>query len=66
MTYKQAAVYTGWSVRYLTNLVNADEIPVWGRPRSRRFRKEWLDLFVTNRDLAMRKFRAERDAHHGC
>jgi excisionase family DNA binding protein len=63
LTYVQAAAYTGWSVRYLRNLVSADSIPVFGPPRSRRFRRDLLDLFLTNRDLAMRRFLAERKAH---
>jgi len=65
LTYEQAAAYTGWSVRYLRNLVSADQIPVYGPLRSRRFRLDMVDLFLTNRDAAMRKFRAERDSHHG-
>lgn len=65
MTYKQAAQYTGWSVRYLRNLVSAGQIPVYGRPRSRRFRRDMLDLYVTDPDAAMRKFRLERSRTHG-
>lgn len=65
LTYAQAAAYTGWSVRYLRNLVSAARIPVYGRPRSRRFRRDMLDLYVTNPDAAMRKFRLERSKTHG-
>ena len=65
LTYRQAAEYTGWSVRYLRNLVSADQIPVYGISRSRRFRRDMLDYFLTNRDAAMRKFRLERNTHHG-
>jgi hypothetical protein len=65
LDYVEASVFTGWSVRYLRNLVSADAIPVYGPPRSRRFRRDMLDLFLTNRDLAMRKFRAERDEQNG-
>jgi excisionase family DNA binding protein len=65
LTYTQAAAYTGYSIRYLRNLVSADAIPVYGSPRSRRFRRDVLDQFLTNRDAAMRKFRLERQAHHG-
>lgn len=63
LTYEQAAAHTGWSVRYLRNLVSADQIPVFGPPRSRRFRLDLLDLFLTDREAAMRKFRLERDTH---
>ena len=63
LTYEQAAEYTGWSVRYLRNLVSAGRIPVYGPPRSRRFRRDMIDLFLTDRDIALRKFRAERNAH---
>ena len=65
LTYERAAAYTGWSIRYLRNLVSADAIPVFGESRSRRFRRDMLDLYLTNRDAAMRKFRLERSLHHG-
>lgn len=65
LTYEQAADYTGWSVRHLRNLVSAGRIPVYGRPRVRRFRRDMLDLFLTNPDMAMRKFLLERDGMHG-
>lgn len=60
LTYAQAASYTGWSVGHLRNLVSAGQIPVYGRPRVRRFRRDMLDLYVTDPDAAMRKFRLER------
>ena len=63
LTYRQASIYTGWSVEYLRNLVSAGQIPVFGKLRVRRFRRDMLDLFLTNPDAAMRKFRLERDAH---
>jgi len=63
LTYRQASIYTGWSVEYLRNLVSAGQIPVYGKLRVRRFRRDMLDLFLTNPDAAMRKFRLERDAH---
>ena len=61
LTYNQAASYTGWSVGRLRNLVSAGQIPVYGRPRVRRFRRDMLDLYLTDPDMAMRKFRAERN-----
>ena len=60
LTYAQAASYTGWSVGHLRNLVSAGQIPVYGRLRVRRFRRDMLDLYVTDPDAAMRKFRLER------
>jgi len=60
LTYAQAASYTGWSVGHLRNLVSAGQIPVYGRSRVRRFRRDMLDLYVTDPDAAMRKFRLER------
>ena len=63
LTYQQASIYTGWSVEYLRNLVSAGQIPVYGKLRVRRFRRDMLDLFLTNPDAAMRKFRLERNAH---
>ena len=60
LTYAQAAFYTGWSVGHLRNLVSAGQIPVYGRSRVRRFRRDMLDLYVTDPDAAMRKFRLER------
>ena len=65
LTYTQAASYTGWSVRYQRNLVSAGRIPVYGRLRVRRFRRDMLDLFLTNPDAAMRKFRSERNEPYG-
>ena len=65
LTYAQAAHYTGWSIRYLRNLVSGGRIPVYGRPRVRRFRRDMLDLFLTNPDAAMRKFRSERNEPYG-
>lgn len=63
LTYRQAAAYTGWSVESLRNLVSRGAIPVYGQPRMRRFRRDMLDLFVTDRDAAMRKFHLERNKH---
>ena len=63
LTYREAAAYCGWSVTYVRNLVSAGQIPVYGRPRVRRFRRDMLDLFLTDPDAAMRKFRAERNSH---
>jgi len=63
LTYKQAAEYTGWTVRTLRNLVCSGQIPVYGRPRSRRFRVDMLDLYLTDPDVAMRKFLLERNTH---
>ena len=63
LTYSQAAKYTGWTVAYLRNLVSAGQIPVYGKQRVRRFRRDMLDLFLTNPDVAMRKFRQERNSH---
>jgi len=63
LTYPEAAAYCGWSVSYLRNLVCAGRIPVYGRLRVRRFRRDMLDLFLTDPDAAMRQFRAERNAH---
>lgn len=65
LTYRDASRYTGWSVGYLRNLVSAGAIPVYGPRRQRRFRRDMLDLFLTNPDAAMRKFRLERSKTHG-
>lgn len=65
LTYEQAAAYTGWSVEYLRNLVSAGQIPVYGPLRSRRFRVDMLDEFLTDRDAALRKFQLERNNRHG-
>ena len=62
-TYKQAAKYTGWSVEYLRNLVSAGRVPVYGKLRVRRFRRDMLDFFLTNPDAAMRKFLLERNEY---
>jgi excisionase family DNA binding protein len=65
LTYAEAAAYTGWTVAYLRNLVSAGQIPVYGKPRVRRFRRDVLDEFLTDPDAAMRRFRAERNQHGG-
>jgi excisionase family DNA binding protein len=65
LTYPEAARYCGWSVAYLRNLVSAGQIPVYGRPRMRRFRRDMLDQFLTNPDAAMRRFQSERNRHGG-
>ncbi len=65
LTYAEAAVHCRWSVAYLRNLVSAGRIPVYGKPRVRRFRRDMLDLFLTDPDAAMRRFRAERNRHGG-
>ncbi len=65
LTYPEAAEYCGWSIAHLRNLVSAGQVPVYGRPRVRRFRRDMLDMFLTNPDAAMRKFRAERNSHGG-
>ena len=56
LTYSQAAQYTGLSVGRLRNLVSAQQIPVYGPTRSRRFKAAMLDLWLTDRGAAMRKF----------
>ncbi|MFC1611160.1 excisionase family DNA-binding protein [Myxococcota bacterium] len=61
LTYKEAAEYTKWTIGYLRNLVSEGQIPVYGPPKSRRFRNDMLDLFLTDRDLAMRRFKLEKD-----
>lgn len=63
LTYAEAARYCGWTVPYLRNLVSAGQIPVYGRPRVRRFRQDMLDLFLSDPDAAMRRFRSERNQH---
>ena len=61
LTYAEASAYTGWSIAYLRNLVSAGLIPVYGKPRVRRFRRDMLDCFLADPDVAMRKFRWERE-----
>jgi hypothetical protein len=56
---------TGWTVAHLRNRVSAGQIPVYGKPRVRRFRRDMLDKFLTDPDAAMRLFRAERNTHGG-
>ena len=65
LTYKQAARYAGWSVGHLRNLVSAGQVPVYGIRRRRRFRRDMLDLFLTDPDMAMRRFSAEGNSSHG-
>ena len=65
LTYQEAADYLRLSVTYLRNLVSARKIPVYGTHRRRRFRRDMLDLYLTNQDMAMRKFRLERNKPDG-
>ena len=65
MTYCEAAAYCRFSVGHLRNLVSAGQIPVYGKPRTRRFRRDMLDLYLTDPDAALRKFRSERNTHGG-
>lgn len=60
LTYESAAEYTSLAVSTLHSLVSARQIPVYGSRRMRRFRKDMLDMWLTNRDLAMRKWAEER------
>ena len=63
LNYRQAAEYCGWTVGHLRNMVSAGQIPVYGKKRSRHFRRDMLDEFLTDPDAAMRRFRAERNRH---
>jgi excisionase family DNA binding protein len=60
LTYAEAATYCRWSVEHLRNLVSAGKIPVYGKARMRRFRRDMLDSFLHDPDVAMRRFRAVR------
>ncbi|MCC6806971.1 MAG: helix-turn-helix domain-containing protein [Deltaproteobacteria bacterium] len=63
LNYEQASAYTGWSVGRLRNMVSAGQIPVYGKKGVRRFRADMLDAFLSDPDVAMRKFRLERNTH---
>lgn len=63
LNYQQAAAYCGWSVGHLRNLVSAGQVPVFGKTRVRRFHREWLDAYLRDPDLTLRRFRAERNRH---
>jgi excisionase family DNA binding protein len=64
LTYQEAADYLRLSVAYLRNLVSAGQIPVYGTPRRRRFRRDMLDAYIADRDAAMRKFLLEQRRTH--
>jgi hypothetical protein len=59
LDYEKAAAYTLLTVRSLHTLVSSRQIPVYGSPRCRRFRKDMLDLWLINRPRAMRKWEEE-------
>jgi hypothetical protein len=63
LTYAEAARRCRWTVAHLRNLVSAGRVPVYGKPRMRRFRRDMLDMYLTDPDAAMRRFRAERNRH---
>jgi hypothetical protein len=65
LSYAEAAIYTGYSVGHLRNLVSADAIPVYGKPGSRKFRRDMLDYWLTDRDAAMRVPLRPELAHRG-
>ena len=65
LTYEQAARYAGWSVGHLRNLVSAGQIPVYGIRRRRRFLRDMLDTYLTDPDMAKRRFSAEGNSSHG-
>jgi hypothetical protein len=65
LDYAEAAVFCGLSIGRLRNLVCMEDIPVYGSLRSRWFEPKMLQWWMTNRDAAMRAFRAGREAHHG-
>jgi len=62
LTYKEAAAHTSHSVGHFRNLVSVGQIPVYGPPRRRRFRRDMLDLWVKDPEAAMRTFHLEREA----
>ena len=59
LTYKSASDYLSLAESTLKTLVSSEQIPVYGSRRMRRFRIDMLDLWVTDRDLAIRKWREE-------
>ena len=64
LNYEEAAAYTRKAVSTLQHLVSANQIPVYGSRRARVFRRDMLDLWLTNADLAMRKWKEERSSGH--
>jgi hypothetical protein len=65
LSYAETAVYTGYSVGHLRNLVSTGSIPVYGKPGSPKFRHDMVDLWMTDRDAAMRLYWQERKALRG-
>lgn len=63
LNYAEAAQYTRKAVNTLQHLVSARQIPFYGSKRARVFRKDMLDLWLANPDLAMRKW--EQEVGHG-
>lgn len=59
LTYRTAAAYLSLAESTLKGMVSSGEIPVYGSRRMRRFRADMLDLWLTDRDLAMRRWREE-------
>lgn len=60
LTYEQACEYLHVAKSTLFALVHDRKIPVYGSPRMRRFRRDMLDLWLVNRDLALRRWAEER------
>lgn len=59
LNYAEAAAYVRLSEGTLKNLVSARQVPVYGRRNRRVFRRDMLDLWLANADLAMRKWNEE-------
>lgn len=59
LSYVEAAAYVRLAHGTLKNLVSAQQIPVYGRRNRRVFRRDMLDLWLANPDLAIRKWKEE-------
>lgn len=59
LTYAEAARYLSKSVSTLQHLVSAKKVPFYGQRRSRRFRRDMLDLWLVDSSLALRKWKVE-------
>lgn len=63
LNYDEAAAYTRKAVGTLHKLVSARQIPVYGSRRARVFRRDMLDLWLTDPSLAMRRWEEEIGGH---
>jgi excisionase family DNA binding protein len=63
-SYSEAAKYLNLAEATLKCYVSAKQIPVYGRPHYRRFRRDMLDEWLIDADRTLRKWKIEISRGH--